>query len=658
MQDQRIDQAVWKRLRDRAELENCSVDVLLQRLLAQDAEPLTHHTRTHPPPPDNTLREWQIAQLIDHLPLAIAMFDTDMRYLQVNRAWREQYRLGDIAIIGRSHYDIFPEIGDDWKAIHQRCLGGDVDINERVPFPRQDGSLDWLRWEIRPWFVDTAQTEIGGLVMYTEVITGGVEAEQAQIDRENTLKLALDAAHAGVWLWDAVTDCLIWDTGMEAIYGLAPGTFGGSNDDWRSFVHPDDLEQSQAEIREGLVTGKHFTQTFRIVRPDGEIRHILAQAIITRDETTHEPKRVVGVNSDITEQMQAERALRASEQRYRLLSDLAFEGIVLHDQGVPYDVNPALLKMFGYERDELIGKQIIDMLFTPESTQIIQENIRKQHAQPYEVIAVRKDGSQFPLELEARQIDDNLRVTCFRDIIERKRTEEEIRQNQHILEQMFNHSHFLMAYLDAAFNFIRVNKGYAEADGKTPAYFVGKNLFNLYPNEENEVLFRRVVETGVPLAVYANLFVYPNNPERGTSYWDWSLRPVLDAEGKVEGLVLLMLNVTRRKKMEINLRESEEKYRQLVEHSHQGMVIAQANPVRLCFASSPMTKLIGYTPDELTRFSPEQLATLVHPDDSERFFTAFQERLAGKDVNPRSRYRFIHRSDKVRYVDTYSTLIE
>ncbi|HEX2622457.1 MAG TPA: PAS domain S-box protein, partial [Phototrophicaceae bacterium] len=115
-------------------------------------------------------------QMVQYMPLATAMFDTDMRYLRVNPGWMQGYGLNEIDPIGKSHYEVFPEIGEDWKAIHRRCLAGEINLAEREPFPRADGKLDWLRWLVRPWY--TASGETGGLLMYTSVITSQIEAEE------------------------------------------------------------------------------------------------------------------------------------------------------------------------------------------------------------------------------------------------------------------------------------------------------------------------------------------------------------------------------------------------------------------------------------------------------------------------------------------------
>jgi PAS domain S-box-containing protein len=133
---------------------------------------------------------------------------------------------------------------------------------------------------------------------------------------------------------------------------------------------------------------------------------------------------------------------------------------------------------------------------------------------------------------------------------ERKGMEEALRDSNEFLEKIFSTTHMLFAYMDTDFNFIRVNHAYAAADGREPEFFVGKNHFDLYPYEDNKSIFSRVVENGEPYTAYAKPFEYAEHPERGVTYWDWTLHPVKNASGKVEGLVLGLVNITERKKVE------------------------------------------------------------------------------------------------------------
>ncbi|RJR16050.1 MAG: PAS domain S-box protein [Nitrospiraceae bacterium] len=121
-------------------------------------------------------RNEQLLRLfVEHAPAAIAMLDNDMKYIVASRRFIMDYELGDQDIIGRSHYEVFPEIPERWREIHRDCLAGAVEKSDQDPFLRKDGRTDWVRWEIRPWYI--TQGEIGGIILFSEVITERMRAE-------------------------------------------------------------------------------------------------------------------------------------------------------------------------------------------------------------------------------------------------------------------------------------------------------------------------------------------------------------------------------------------------------------------------------------------------------------------------------------------------
>ncbi|MEO6550218.1 MAG: PAS domain S-box protein [Ferruginibacter sp.] len=129
---------------------------------------------------------------IQQAPNAIAMFDKKMRYLAASHRWIVDYKLEGKEIVNHSHYDIFPEVGDDWKAIHQACLQGEVNQCDEASFERADGAVQWLTWDVRPWYI--SENNIGGLIMYTSDITRIKEKDTERKRIEKILEISNNIA--------------------------------------------------------------------------------------------------------------------------------------------------------------------------------------------------------------------------------------------------------------------------------------------------------------------------------------------------------------------------------------------------------------------------------------------------------------------------------
>lgn len=180
-----------------------------------------------------------------HAPSAIAMFDRDMRYLAVSRRWQEDYRLGQRDIIGLSHYEVFPEIPERWQDIHRRCLAGEVLRSDEDTFVRADGRTDWVKWEMCPWYADDGN--IGGVILFSEVITARKEAEIKLRHSEDHFRRILDNAVAGIAITDLAGNFQYCNSAYCAITGYSLTELQGL--EFRNLIHPDDLTANLAEVR-------------------------------------------------------------------------------------------------------------------------------------------------------------------------------------------------------------------------------------------------------------------------------------------------------------------------------------------------------------------------------------------------------------------------
>ena len=132
--------------------------------------------------------------IIEHNRSAIAVHDRDLRYIYVSQRYLLDYKVKENDVVGKHHYDVFPDLPQKWRDVHQRALKGEVLSAEDDPFERADGTVEWTRWECRPWY--DADGNIGGIIVYTEVITDRKKTEleliatKEKAEENNRLKTA------------------------------------------------------------------------------------------------------------------------------------------------------------------------------------------------------------------------------------------------------------------------------------------------------------------------------------------------------------------------------------------------------------------------------------------------------------------------------------
>lgn len=266
-------------------------------------------------------REQQMHLFVEHSPAAIAMFDRDMRYLVASRRWVTDYRLAEQSIIGRSHYEVFPEIPDRWKEIHRRCLAGAVEKCEADPFPRADGTTDWVRWEVRPWH--TAHGEIGGVIVFSELVTERKQAEAALRESEARLRIVTDNARVGLVMVSPDRHYLFANVAYAEILGLPTADLVGKR-------VPDVLagvyEKQIGPRLDRAFAGERVAYELQLPRPGGEHHYAVKYEPIREGDGV---ARVVVVIADVTERKRAEEALSLSAhqslQRAAALIDLSRE---------------------------------------------------------------------------------------------------------------------------------------------------------------------------------------------------------------------------------------------------------------------------------------------------------------------------------------------
>ncbi|MDD3171615.1 MAG: PAS domain S-box protein, partial [Bacilli bacterium] len=140
-----------------------------------------------------------MSYLIEHSNSGIAVHDLEMNYIYVSNHYLEQYGIKDQDIIGKNHYDVFPDLPQKWRDVHQLAMKGIVSKADDDPYYHDDGTIDWTRWECRPWYLDKG--EIGGIVIYTELVNERKKLELALLHEKEMLETTL------ISVGDAVISC-------------------------------------------------------------------------------------------------------------------------------------------------------------------------------------------------------------------------------------------------------------------------------------------------------------------------------------------------------------------------------------------------------------------------------------------------------------------
>jgi PAS domain S-box-containing protein len=279
--------------------------------------------------------EERLRLFVEHSPAAIAMLDRHMRYMIASRRWLSVYRLGDRNIIGRSHYEVFPNLPDYWKEIHRRCLAGAVEKCEEDQFPRADGTVDWVHWEIRPWR-DT-QGEIGGLLLFSEVIT-----ERRQADER--FRLVVESAPNAMVMVNQEGKIVLINSETEKLFGYSRNELIGQSVET---LVPEPFRHSHPEFRKGFYAEPR-------ARPMGAGRDLFG----LRKDGSQFPVEI-GLNPIQTEDgvwvlsaiVDITARKRAEEQRRRLETQIEqaqkLESLGILAGGIAHDFNNLLTGIMG-----------------------------------------------------------------------------------------------------------------------------------------------------------------------------------------------------------------------------------------------------------------------------------------------------------------------
>ncbi len=307
--------------------------------------------------------------------------------------------------------------------------------NYELRFKKPDESILTISVNTSPIYV---LGKIEGVVSFGRDTTLSKQVEKSLRESEEKYRMLTESMKDVVWSLDTENFRFIYiSPSIQQLRGYTPEEIINQPADAAMMPYAVDFLKNLIIQRiEQFLNNKDSKQKFysdKVEQPCKDGSTVWTEIIshfCLNEKTGH--VELLGVTRDISEQNRIEIVLRESEERYRLLSDVTIEGILIHKNGITKDLNSALSKLIGYEREELLNQNIMDFIYH-DDRYIVLENIIKKYSGSYEVRAVKKNGEVFFAEIEARNFQEQgqeLRVAAIRDITLRKQSEEKLRESE------------------------------------------------------------------------------------------------------------------------------------------------------------------------------------------------------------------------------------
>jgi PAS domain S-box-containing protein len=490
------------------------------------------------------------------------------------------------------------------------------------------------------------------------------------------LNRILSAATDGFWDWDLVTGNIWRSPGWTWILGYSLEETEPDLGAWDRLVHPDDLPRVMKAINDHLAgLTPAYTNEYRILTKSDEWIWIEDRGRVVERDESGKPLRVAGAFHDINYRKQAEKELEESEEKFRALFQNSLDGILLTaPDGKVFNANQAACRIFGCSEQDLreMGRAGVVDTSDPRLLPALEERSRTGIFTG-ELNFKRKDGTIFPAEISSaifKTANGDLRANIVvRDITERKKAEDELRNGRAELQAIYEHAPVMMCVLDGQRQVLYANRAFVD--------FVGKHESELKEGRAcgvfgciNALDDPRGCGYGPHCESCSLRLAIEDTYKTGLSHRAVEYRSTLIGTGLQREVVLLgstaliqagdrssvlfcLEDVSDRRRAEEALRASEEKYKLLVDKAQEAIFVVQDTVFR--FVNPSVEEILGVTADQLLGSS---FVAFVHPDDRETVVGRHYRRLKGETLPSRYTIKIIDGQDRVKWAEIDSVVID
>ncbi len=604
---------------------------------------------------------------IEHAPVALAMFDRKMRYLAFSLRWMTDYALGNQIIIGRSHYEVFPEISERWKALHARALAGEVLRCAEESFERMDGTVQWLKCEIWPW--KTNDGDIGGILIFSEDIGEHKQMASALEQNATQLRTLVQTIPDLVWLKDTEGVYLSCNPMFERLYGAREADIIGKSD--YDFVDKELADFFRKHDLKAMADDKPSINEEWLTFAENGYRGLFETIKTPMKDAKGNLAGVLGISRDITERKQAAQKVAESERYFRSLFENMLEGYayckMIYKEGIAedfvyIDVNQAFETLTGLK--DVCGKNVSEIIpgireSNPELLDLYGRVALTGQPERFETYVA---GLGIWFSISAYSSEKEYFVAVFDNITKRKQAEEELQISALKHRLLFESSRdALMILSPPSWKFTGANQTTAELFGASSvAEVTSLGPWDVSPEQQPD---------GRPSAEKAQEVIATAMRE-GSCLFEWEHRR-LDGQPFIAEVLLTRMklgeevflqatvrDISERKLAEKALQDSEMRYRRITEGltDYQYTVRIENGRAVETVQSPACVAVTGYKVEEFSA-NPHLWIQMVVPEDRELIMVRVGQILAGKDVPPME-HRIVRKDGELRWVNDTTILFK
>ncbi|MGP8069614.1 MAG: PAS domain S-box protein [Candidatus Bathyarchaeia archaeon] len=643
-----------------------------------------------------------LAAIVESSDDAIASIALDGVITSWNRGAEKLYGYSTEEAIGKPFYILVgPNHRDDINQIFERVKTGEAIHNYITQRIRKDCTTADVSLTISP-IKDSAGTIIGSSSIARD-ITERKKMEEALRESEARYRKYFDLGLVGMALETAQGGWVDANNRLCEIFGYTREELFKKH--WTELTHPDDIAKDSEQLGK-LLRGEieRYSIEKRFIRKDGKVIDAIIAINSTRDENG-KADLLFGFVVDITERKKMEVALRDSEEKYRSFVENANELItVASEKGVIVYANPLAEAFTGYTQNELIGKSLVDVLHPDDfknvtrdgfSWEIVDGDIKSVVLRPgkrledsgsyqrREFRLVTKRGGVRRIDVNAALIQWNNRPAVLQfstDITERKHLEEKLKSYAEHLEELVKERTAKLAESEERYRVAKERLEYVTTMNPAVvgishptsdksdfhASFLSKSAKSVLGFEAEELvgksgadfwesripvedLLRFRAETPLLWRDGQHTFEYRFlHKDGGTRWIHEEQRVIRDSEGNPKDIVGYWTDVTEKKKLEEELRESEERYRIVADNTYD-WEFWRTTEGKLIYCSPSCKRITGHTREEFLA-DPGLLNRIVHPDD-QTMFVKHQDKVYTEQSSETIQFRIITSEEEVKWIE-------